>query len=312
MSDPYELRGVIRRMSVDSPELQVKELWRLPAERFETSIEYLKLSSDKIPKNWYNNVKALQDLRQAVPAQEYGLSLPLPILTFGGSSHGLGYQLFQSGERYYIYDQISFDILRINEPRILQDVLQVLNDDSMNALQGLNLENLELLPEYGGPNRVSDDDVPQGWTKQVDSKIVDYDWCRGYGLSICPTTLLYSETYLDGTPVYLFESQPGLHSSIYLWKPSSDAIYRIDGTEGLPDILAVLKDASTELKLTLLRPLPGRESYRIADDEMPRGWIRVSKPDACDAMPWRKHRLAPPTPILQSVSSTDGRSIFIF
>lgn len=167
MSDPYELRGVIRRMSVDSPELQVKELWRLPAERFETSIEYLKLSSDKIPKNWYNNVKALQDLRQAVPAQEYGLSLPLPILTFGGSSHGLGYQLFQSGERYYIYDQISFDILRINEPRILQDILQVLNDDSMNALQGLNLENLELLPEYGGPHRVSDDDVPQGWTKQV-------------------------------------------------------------------------------------------------------------------------------------------------
>lgn len=137
------------------------------------------------------------------------------------------------------------------------------------------------------------------------------DWCRN-GLSICPTTLLYSETYLDGTPVYLFESQPRLHSSIYLWKPSSDAIYRIDGTEGLPDILAVLKDASTELKLTLLRPLPGRESYRIADDEMPRGWIRVSKPDACDAMPWRKHRLAPLTPILQSVSSTDGRSIFIF
>lgn len=120
----------------------------------------------------------------------------------------------------------------------------------------------------------------------------------GYGISICPTTLLYSESYLDGIPACLFESQPSLRSTNYLWKPPSDAIYRIDGTEGLPDVLAVLKDASVELKRTLLEWLPGRESYRIADDEMPRGWMRASNPGACNAMPWEKHRLAPPTPIL--------------
>ena len=40
--------------------------------------------------------------------------------------------------------------------------------------------------------------------------------------------------------------------------------------------------------------------------------MRASNPDACEAMPWKKHRLALSAPILQSVSSTDGRSRFIF
>lgn len=124
-------------------------------------------------------------------------------------------QLFQSGMHYSIYDQASFDILRSNEPRMLQDILRVLNFTSMKTLQGLNLENLELLPEYGGPNRLPDHDVPQGWTNRVNPKIFDYKWCRGYGISICPTTLLYSESYLDGTPACLFESQPSLRSNYY-------------------------------------------------------------------------------------------------
>lgn len=298
-------------MSAKLPELRLKELQRLPPERFATSCEYLKLSFDMIPKRWYNDLQGLNDIRQTVPAQEHGLSLPLQILTFGGSSLGLAYQLFQSGEQYYIYDQICFGILRINQPRILQDILQALNDTSRNALRGLEVEKLELLPEYGGLNRVPDGDVPQGWTNQVDSQTINHVWCRGYGLGTCPNTLLCSESYLDGTPAYIFESQPSLHSSNYLWKPSLNAIYRIDKTEGLPDVLAALKDASIGLSITLLQSLPGRESYRIADDEMPCGWMRVSNPDACESLPWNKHRIAPPVPILQSVDSTTGRSRFI-
>ena len=265
-----------------------------------------------IPKGWYNDLQGLKDLRQIVPAQEYGLSLPLPILEFGGSSLGLVYQLFQSGERYYIYDQISFDILRINQPMMLQDILQALNNASKQALQALTLEKLGLLPEYGGANRFPDGDVPQNRTNQVESKIVNDAWCRGYGLSTCPNTLLYSESYLDGTPAYLFESQPSLRSSNYLWKSSSDAICRIDETDGLSDVLEALNDASFKLKLTLLRPLPGKESYRIADNEIPRGWIRVSNPKTYKTLPWDNHRLAPPIPILQSINPVAGKSRFIF
>ena len=199
-------------MSAVSPGLQSKELQRLPAERFTASSKYVKLSFDEVPKEWSNDVKSLKNLRQVVPAQEHGLSLPLPILS-GASSLGLAFQIFQSGEQYYIYNQISGDIFWINQPRTLQEILRVLGDTSLEAFQGLDLAILELLPEYGGPNRVIDDDVPTGWTNRVDSEIVSFKWCRRYGLNFCPTTLLYSESYLDGTPAYLFESQPSLCSS---------------------------------------------------------------------------------------------------
>lgn len=312
VTDLYDLRGVSRRMSAKLLELRVKELQCLPAERFAASHEFLLLSFDVVPRGWYNSLRDLDDLRQKVPAQEYGLSLPLPILRFGGSSLGLAYQLFQSGERYYIYNQISFEILRINKPMMLQDILQVLDDTSRIALQGLSLERMEPLPEYGGRNKIPDGDVPQNWTNQVDSRTIGYIMCRGYGLGPCLNTLLYSESYLDGTPAYLFESQPSFRSSTYLWKPSVNEVYRIDGTDGLPDILATLNDAPLNLKLTFLRPLPGREYYRIADDDLPFDWRRVSNPDVCQTLPLEKHGLASPVPILQSIDSTAGRARLIF
>ena len=111
VTNPYELCGVLRRMSAVSPGSQFKELHRLPAERFTALSEYLKLSFDEVPKDWSNDVKSLKDLRQVVPAQEHGLSLPLPILS-GASSLGLAFQVFQMGEQYYIYNQISLDIFR--------------------------------------------------------------------------------------------------------------------------------------------------------------------------------------------------------
>lgn len=39
--------------------------------------------------------------------------------------------------------------LQVNEPRTLQYILQTLNDTSMMALEGLNLENLDLLQDTG-------------------------------------------------------------------------------------------------------------------------------------------------------------------
>lgn len=119
------------------------------------------------------------------------------------------------------------------------------------------------------------------------------------GLCILLSRLLYSKSYLSGTPAYLFECEPSQRSANYLWKPSRDEIYRIDEDDGLLGILATLGNSSNKLKVTFLEPLPGTESYRVADDEMPIGWMRVRNPDACKSMPWKKHELGLPTPVLQ-------------
>ena len=297
VTEPYELQGILRRIKYGSVELQLKELIPLPRERFEPSGDYLQLSSEEIPNGWSNTFEDFDDLRQKVDAQELGLALPLPILSY--EHFGLAYQLFQSGNRCYIFNQISSDVFRIEEPVRLQDILRTLNDTSREGPSGLKLKEVELLPEYGGPNRIPDNKVPNGWTNSVDAMIVNYDWCRGVGLSIIPNTLLYSESYMDGTSVYLFECQPSLRSAYYFWNPSLDDIYRIDETEGLPDILAALEDPSRKLKLRLLEILPGTESYRVADVDMPPGWMRVKDPDACRTMPWEEHGLPVPTPVLQ-------------
>ena len=83
-------------------ELQLRKLQRLPRERFEPSGDYLQLSPEEIPKSWSNTFKDFDDLRQLVDAQEFGLALPLPVLA--GSRYGPDHQLFQSGDRYYMFD----------------------------------------------------------------------------------------------------------------------------------------------------------------------------------------------------------------
>ena len=277
--------------------LQLKELQPLPRERFEPSGDYLQLSSDEIPKSWSNNFKDLHDLRQMADAQEFGLQLPLPILTHGVSDD----QLFQSGDRCYMFNPMSSDIFCVEEPVRLQDILHSLRNTPYQHPKdgGLKLQRMERLPEYGGPNRIPDNKVPEGWTNKVDPNTVDYDWCRGWGLSMFPTTLLHSESHLDGTPAYLFESQPSRRSANYIWKPARDEVYRIDEDDGIPGILATLRDPSKEFKTTLLEPLPGTESYRVADDEMLIGWTRARDPDACRNMPCKAHGLPLPTPVLQ-------------
>ena len=280
-------------------ELQLKKLQLLPRERFEPPGDYLELSPEEIPKGWSNTLKDFDDLRQMVDAQEFGLALPLPILT--SPKYGPDHQLFQSGNRYYMFDQMSCDVSLVEEPVKLQDILHTLKSTPYQhqGHGGLKLQRMERLPEYGGPNRLPDHKVPEGWTNKVDLTIVGYDWCRGWGLSMLPTTLLYSHSSLDGTPAYIFESQPGRRSANYIWKPSRDEIYRIDEDNGLPGILATLGSSSNKLKVTLLEPLPRTESYRIADDEMPIGWMRVRNPDACKSMPWKKHGQTVPMPVLQ-------------
>ena len=248
-------------------ELPTRELPHLQRECFRPSEDYLKLSPNQVPNDWSNRFVDFKHLRQIVDAQERGLELPLPIF----ASLHLDCQFFQSGNRHYMYNLVSRGAFRVEEPVGLDELLRILNNTSRRGLGGLKLENMERLPESSGPSSVPDNNVPEAWINIVDPKVVDQTWCYGWHLGLILSTLLYSESYLDGTPAYSFESEASLRSSNYLWKSSLNTGYRIDNFDGLSGILAVLKDPSGKLELTLLEPLPGTESRRLTDDEMPTG-----------------------------------------
>ena len=73
-------------------------------------------------------------------------------------------QLIQSGGHYYLYAQVADHLYSIDKPTNLRDILSGLKD----SWTKLKIEEVEVLPEYGGPNRIQDWQVPNEWTNRVD------------------------------------------------------------------------------------------------------------------------------------------------
>lgn len=134
VAEPYELRGILRRIRYGSVELQLQELLPLSRECFKPSADCLRLPPQEVPTGWSNRFEDFNDLRQKVDTQQLGLALPLPILA--SWQHGLDYFFFQCESRYYMFNQISSDVFRIEEPVNFQDILRVLNDSSHQGLNG--------------------------------------------------------------------------------------------------------------------------------------------------------------------------------
>lgn len=67
------------------------------------------------------------------------------------------------GDRYYIYLDISANLHRVEQPTELSKILGVLDYEQW---VGLELTDCDLLLEYGGPNKVLDEEVPPGWPNQ--------------------------------------------------------------------------------------------------------------------------------------------------
>ncbi len=297
--EPYELRDLLRGIKSGCVELELKERFPL-LERPESGEKNLQIGPQEVPKGWSNDIERLDDIRQMVVFQEFGLALPSSIFQYKKDFHIRGkevhraYQLFQSGDRYYIFDQNTEALDRIEEPAGFQSILRTLNDTSDHLPSRLKTREVGRLP------KIKDSNVPKGWTNTMELYAVEDNGFRGFGLGRVLYTLLYSESYMGKTPAYLFKNQPSSHSEIYLWKPSLDQVYRIDNTDGLLEILAVLANPFGKLKLTLLDFLPGTLQYRIADDDMPDGWSRADNPAVCMRISWRgfglPHR---PTSLLQ-------------
>ncbi len=297
--EPYKLRDILRGIKSGCVELELKE--RLPLlERPESGEKNLQIGPQEVPKGWSNDIERLDDIRQMVVFQKFGLALPSSIFQYKRDFHTpgkevhLAYQLFQSGDRYYLFNQDTEILDRIEEPAGFKGILRKLNDTPGHLPIRLKTREVGRLP------KIKDSDVPKGWTNHMAPYTVSHHRCRGFGLGWAQYKLLHSRSYMDKTPAYLLENQSSSHSGIYLWKPKEEQVYRVDDTDGLPGILAVLANPFGKLKLTPLDFLPGTSQYRIADDDMPDGWSRADNPDVCMRIPWITRGLPHrPIPLLQ-------------
>lgn len=197
----------------------------------------------QVPKGWSQSVSELSYLQEVMAGcYEYGLPLSIPILVSDGRNGGTEF-LLKCGEEYYLFYEISSDLVHIDEPKALHDVLHILG---RSHHPGLKTTHVNVLPEYGGPNVIADSDVPEGWTNKIDRGVSCEQVFYENGI-LRSTLLLFRNSILNGTPLYLVE---GEEHEFYIWNPASDDISRIKDIEGLQDILDILKDPFRQLLLS--------------------------------------------------------------
>ena len=173
---------------------------------------------------------------------EYGLPLSVPMLLSYKIS-GSAIFFLKSGEEYYLYYETSSELVHVDEPINLHDILRVLGTEK---LVGLKTTHVNVLPEYGGPNIVEDDNVPEGWTNRIRKKVCCGEVFYEHGI-YASDILLFHNRNPSGAPRYLVEAH---REKYYIWEPASSTIWRIEKAEGLQDILDILEDPSRQLILS--------------------------------------------------------------
>ena len=157
----------------------------------------------EVPKGWSQSFCDLGYIQEVISGcYEYGLPLSVPMLLTNKIS-GSTIFFLKSGDEYYLYYEISSELVHIDEPTSLQDILRVLGNEEV---MGLKTTHVNVLPEHGGPNVVADDDVPEGWTNKINKEVRcgDIFYKRGiYGSDI----LLFQDGCLNGTTQYLVEAE---------------------------------------------------------------------------------------------------------
>ena len=72
----------------------------------------------------------------------------------------------ECGQEFYLLYEIAHQVLHIDGPSNLRNILFVLG-----TCEDLKVTPLILLPEYGGPNDVANNNVPSGWSNKIDKEI---------------------------------------------------------------------------------------------------------------------------------------------
>lgn len=97
--------------------------------------------------------------------REHGIHLLVLILASDGSS-GSSEFLMECGQEFYLFYEIAHQVLHIDGPSNLRNILFVLG-----TCEDLKVTPLILLPEYRGPNDVANNNVPSGWSNKIDKEI---------------------------------------------------------------------------------------------------------------------------------------------
>lgn len=244
VTEAYSLKKILRRMNEGS-DIQTKPLKPLSQHSPPDQLLYHSLWFWEVPKGWSQSICDLEYVQDVVPGcYEYGLPLSVPMLLSNKIS-GSTIFFLKSGEEYYLYYEISSELVRIDDPTNLHDILRVLGTEEV---VGLKTTHVNVLPEHGGPNAVADDTVPEGWTNRINKELCCGDVFYEHGI-YASDILLSQDGGLNGTPQYLVEAE---NDEYYIWSPDPDKISGIDEAEGLQDILDILDDHSRQLSLTAI------------------------------------------------------------
>ena len=241
MTQSYDLRGILKRIHEYSDQLKTKPLESLSHWYSQHQITHLPLWFWQIPRGWSQDEKGLWEMKDLTDGQIYGLPLPIPIIVSDGQDGGTEY-FMKCGDRYYIFLEIPSILYKVEEPTELSKILRTLGD---KRWEGLRLSECEILPEYGGPDKVPDDEVPHGWSNQINQDVCDDEIFDRHGISL-PSLLLYRDGGHSPSPAYLVEGG----DRFYIWDFISDKISRILQPETLQDILDALKVSFEKLTLT--------------------------------------------------------------
>ena len=239
VTECYNLEGTLQRIN-DGYELRTKSLPPL-VEYSRQQTPYLSLWFWQIPCGWSQSTEEIEDLKEVIDYQDYGLPLPVPVLV-NDQSHQSIELLMKCGDDFYLFCEISHDIFRIDEPSELRRILSVLNTKN-----GLKVTLVNRLPEYGGPNIVDDSNVPSGWSNEIDKEVSCADLFYKHGIHGSDILLFWHGSANDA-PKYLVEDE----SSHYIWDTISNEVWRIVRAQGLQDILDILEDGSRYLTLSLV------------------------------------------------------------
>lgn len=245
VTEVYSLTRILRRLDEDGFGLQTKRLKPLSQHSPPDQRLYHSLWFWEVPEGWSQSTCDLQYIQDVIlGCYEYGLPLSVPML-LTDKICGSSIFFLKSGEQYYLYYQISDELVHVDHPTNLHDILCELGTERW---EGLKTTHVDVLPEYGGPNVVADDNVPKGWTNKNNKKVYCGEVFHEHG--IYDSGILLSQDQIgNGTPLYLVEAH---REKYYIWDPASDTISRIKRAEGLQDILNILKDPSRQLSLSAI------------------------------------------------------------
>ena len=260
VTEVYSLTKILRRMNEDHFGPQTKRLKPLSQHSPPDQSFYHSLWFWEVPEGWSQSTCDLQYIQDVIlGCYEYGLPLSVPLLLTNKIS-GSTIFFLKSGEGYYLYYEISSELVHVDYPTNLHDILRELGTERW---MGLKTTHVNVLPEHGGPNCVADDNVPEGWTNKINKEVCCGEVFYEHGV-YASDIMLFQDGGLNGTPQYLVEAE---RKQYYIWRPDPDRVSHIDEAEGLQDVLDLLKDPSRQLSLTAIEVKSSRKGHgRTTED----------------------------------------------